>query len=193
MDAASLTSEVLTVQEAMRIASMAVGVVFAYAAASKLLDVPGFVIGVRGYKVIPGRFAPMAAGLLIAGEGFIGLAHFAGIGLQFVVPGTIVLLSVFFVTMANSLRRGEKRPCLCFGASRDDLVDIYSLARVALLLAVEITLFFYLFLNDGSISTDAGDVYNSIVSVAIAVLTVILAGWCLALPKLYRAWHVVRS
>ncbi len=193
MDAAPLASELLTIQEAMTVASMAVGIVFAYAAASKLLDVPGFVMGIRSYKVIPDRFAPMAAGLLIAGEGFIGMAHLVGIGLQLVVPGTIVLLSVFLVTMANSLRRGEKRPCLCFGASRDDLADIYSLARVALLLAAEITLFFYLLLNDGSIPTGTGDEYSSIVSVAIAVLVVILTGWCLALPKVYRAWQVVRS
>lgn len=192
MDQLSLADDVLTIQKAMGIVSMAVGLVFAYAAASKTLDLRGFVAGVRDYDVIPSRFAPLAARLLIVGESFIALAHFRGIALQLVVPATIGLLSIFFVTTGTLLKRGGKRPCMCFGGGSGDL-DIYSLARIALLLCAEATLLLYLAINGGSISTDAGDMYGDSMSVATAALTVVLAGWCLALPGFYRVWDIVRS
>ena len=188
MDQLSFASEVLTIQDAMIIASIATGLVFGFAAASKLMDVPGFVAGLRSYGV-PAPIAPLAAGCLFVCEGFIALAHLAAIGLPFVVPGTIVLLLIFFFAVANLLKRGEKRPCLCFGSSRGDFVDVSSLVRIALLLSVEVALYWYLAIDEAVIVVEA----KSIEAVAIAASVVMLISWCLALPKFYRAWYVVRS
>jgi hypothetical protein len=188
-----LAGQVLTVHEAMTIASMSVGLVFAYAAVSKLVDMPGFTAGVRGYGMMPVRLVPAVAGLLVLCEGLFALAHLTGVALNVVLPGAIALLTVFAVTMVSLLRRGDKRPCLCFGASRDDLVDASSLIRLAVLLAVEGILFFYLRINDGSLSVFGGGLYRSAVTVGLAGLVVALSGWCFALPKFYRAVYVVRS
>jgi hypothetical protein len=177
----------------MGIVSLAVGLVFAYAAGAKLLDMPGFIAGVRGYEIVPHRFASLVAGVFVAGESLIGLAHIASIELKLFVLAAIVLLSIFVVTVVNSLVRGEHRPCLCFGAGRDDLVDIYSLIRIALLLAVEVALGYYVIILDGSVSIGGASLYDGIASIAIAILAVLLVAWSLALAKIHRAWRVIRS
>jgi hypothetical protein len=194
MDALSLTNEALTVQMAMDIAAIAVGLVFGYAAVSKLADVPSLVTGIRGYEVIPSSMAPPAAVLLIMIESLIAVAHFGTIALQFVIPATLVLLAVFLATTVSLLRRGDKRPCLCFGANRDDSVDISSLVRILMLLATELSLYWYLFLGDDPVAaTTEYAAATSIETVAVAALTLVLLGWCFAFPKFYRAWRVVRT
>jgi hypothetical protein len=48
---------------------------------------------------------------------------------------------------------------------------------------------FHLRINDDPLSVFGGDVYRSAVTVGLAGLVVALSGWCLALPKFYRAVH----
>ena len=192
MDQLSSASELLTIQRALGVVSLAIGIVFAYAAASKLADVDGLVNGIRAAKVIPGQISPLVAILLIIGESSIAVSHLANIGLQFVVPGTIALLATFFMTIVHLLKRGEKSPCLCFGASGDEKVDVYSLARVALLLSSEFLLYFYLAIHGGSIALWA-DVYNTLELLGVAALIVTLIAWCLSLPRLHGSLRIVTS
>ena len=111
-----------------------------------------------------------------------------------VIPATLVLLAVFLITTVSLLRRGDKRPCLCFGANRDDSVDISSLVRILMLLATELSLYWYLFLGDDPVAaTTEYAAATSIETVAVAALTLVLLGWCFAFPKFYRAWRVVRT
>lgn len=184
----SFGSEQLTLDLAMVIGSVGIGLVFLYAAATKLLDLPGFVAGIRGYGIVPARIAPAVAGGLIAGEGLIGGAHVLNVALPLAVPATMVLLAIFFVTVANLLWRGDRRPCLCFGAGRHDSVDGFSLLRIGVLLAVEIALFAYLIEGRSAVGGDVG-----ITGPLIATLSVLLAAWLLVIPSVYRVWRVIRS
>jgi hypothetical protein len=188
-----IANHIITLQSALGIASWAVALVFGYAAVSKLVNLPALVAGIRSYRVVPGPIASLGAALLIIGEGAIAVAHFAGLAMQYVVPATIALLTVFLVTTSRLLKSGEKRPCLCFGANRDDSVDIYSLIRIAMLWLLEAALFFYLVIKDISIAIDFDNAYSSIVAITTAAAGVVLAGWLLALPNVYRALRVVET
>lgn len=188
-----LATDAIALQRIMSIVSIAVGMVFGYAAASKLLSLTAFAAAVQGYGVLPDRFVPLATGLLIAGESLIAISHIAAIALPLVLPVSIALLLVFLVVIANALKRGEKRPCLCFGANRDDSVDMSSLMRIILLLLMEIALFIHISFYQGSVSLGGESLFRTVLSVMIAAASTILVGWLLALPKFNRALHVLRS
>jgi Methylamine utilisation protein MauE len=193
MDQLSVASDVVNLQKAMSIVCMAVGLVFGYAAASKFADLRAFVAGVRAYRVVPSRFAPFVAAALIVTECSIALAHLTDAAIEIVAPATAAVLLSFFATTVNTLRHGASRPCLCFGANRDDLVDSNTLLRIALLLTVELSLCAYLAFMDGSILVRITGLYGIIQMLGIGALLIALTGWALAIPRVLRAWHVVKS
>jgi hypothetical protein len=153
--------------------------------------VPGLIAAIREYDFIPHRLAPASAGLLISGESVMALAYLTRIGFGFVVPGTLVLLSIAFAVTARSLQRGEQRPCLCFGTHQNEPVGISSLVRIAVLWLATGTLGV---LSYGLVTEHAGSsVYGRFESFMLAALVVSLAAWCLSLSRLWRAVRIVRS
>jgi hypothetical protein len=186
MDTLPLAGAALNTETAVGVTAMAVALVFGYAAVAKLLHVRAFIAGFRNYRIVPDRTAPFAGGFLIAGEGAIAWAHLEGVGLKYIAPVTAVLLSVFLVMTVILLKSGEKRPCLCFGASSQDVIDIYGLVRVCLLLFAELTLCLHLTISE---SAKMGQVTDSL---SVAAPAVALIAWCLSIPKLRRAWQIVR-
>jgi len=193
MDPLSLASLPLTLHASMKVVAMAVGIVFAYAAVTKLVNVPGLIAAIQAYKIVPGRLASFSAGLLIAGEVLIALAHLTGIGLRLAVIGTMALLSIFGVFAVTLIKRGDKRPCLCFGADRDEPFDRTSLVRISVLWVTEGLLYCALTISDGMTSVNSGRFINNIASLLLAALAVALASWFLAFSKIVRTWQLARS
>lgn len=185
-----LANEMITIPELVSIVSMAMGLVFGYAVVSKLLDVPALVEGIRDYEIVPARLAWILAWTLIAAESLIALAHLTGVGLRFVVPGTLVLLSIFFAVTARLLIRADNRPCLCFGAHREDPVDISSLVRISILWLAEASMNL---VYDNSLFGGTGSAQRLLEIFLLAALVVTTATWWLSLPKFYRVWRIVRS
>jgi hypothetical protein len=184
---------VLSVEQTVVIASMALGLVFAYAAGLKLLDLPGFISGIAAYRRVPNRFAARAGGVLVIAEITVAIAHIADIGLRMILPGAIAILSLFLVVTANSLIRGEKVACLCFGSSRDETISTISVIRIGLMLSAEIAVYFYLINSGGQEGLRAGPDPN-IAAVSVSASTLILLiNCCLSIPKIRRAFAVVRS
>lgn len=186
--------EVLGGSEYLRIASLAVGIVFAYAAAMKMYDFSGFVIGIRGYKIVPVSIATWIASSIVLGESAIALAHLFGLGLRLLLPVAIVFLLVFLVFTLRSLKLGDGRPCLCFGANRHDTADAFGVIRLFILLSVEIVLFSREFSSVGrDVVSVASNLYEAIGFFSVAVLATTLFGWFLTPSKFLRAWRVVRT
>lgn len=192
MDPLTLTNEPMDVEQVTTVAAIAVGLVFGYAAVTKLANIRRFISAIRGYRLVPVAFAPLAAGLLIASESSIALAHLIGAGLSFMVPCTLVLLSIFFVATALLLTRKENGPCLCFGAHQDDHMDVVSLVRISILWLIEGSLYL-LQTVDGSMAVRRATSYTGIESFLPAALIVTLLGWLLSIPRFHRAWIVIRS
>lgn len=93
-----------------------IGLVFVAAVLGKVTDYPAFAGSVRDLGFRPA--APIAA-LVVAGE-------IAVVGLVVVLPPAgfalaALLLLAFAVAVAASLRRGNTRPCRCFGRSTTPL------------------------------------------------------------------------
>src|SRR5690606_10495949 len=156
---------------------------------SKLIDIAGYIKGMRHYQLIPARTVPFAAAALIIIETFVALAHFLAIGLRVAIPGTIMMLTMFLLVTANSLFRGEKRPCMCFSASGEDQLNISSVGRIALLLLAELMLYWQLVAEDRLMALPK----LNMLSVTIAAVSVLLIGWCLTISSFSTAWRVLRS
>lgn len=192
MEPLSFAGETLTIETMVSVASLSVGLVFAYAAASKLLDVPALVAGIRAYGILPERLAPAAALSLIVAEIAIASAHLTNLGLRIVLPASILMLCVFLAVIGSLLIKGEKRPCLCFGSGRDTEVDVFSFARAALLLLIELVLYLYV-AQGGAVAVGITSIGGTLAALAAAAPIVALAGWLFILPPLYRAWRAARS
>lgn len=193
MDQLLPSYDVLGLPAMMDIASKAVGLTFFYAVASKLSNIPGFLAGIRGYDLVPDRLAPFVAVSLLMGEFSIALTHVGGFGLKIAVPATILLLFAFLFGVASLLKRGRKAPCLCFGANPEDEIDVYTLARIALLVLIELALYAYLVFDNGARRNGAEGNYDGLGSLAVATLALTLIAWCFSIPKFRRAWHVLNS
>lgn len=107
-------------------ARLLVGVVFVVALAGKVTGPPAFrafVASLRAMRVVPARLAGAAAAASIAVEAVIVVllavpGRWAA-GAGFVLAAG--LLCVFAGAIALSLRRGNRAPCRCFGASATPL------------------------------------------------------------------------
>jgi hypothetical protein len=94
----------------------------------------GFFEGVRQYRLVPGRYAPVVGVGLIATELGLGALLVSGLVPALAAVGAIALFAVFAAALAVSLARSNRAPCHCFGAS-----DIETISPVALVRALALT------------------------------------------------------
>jgi hypothetical protein len=114
---------------------LAIGVVFAVAAVSKVRDFGGFADGLRRMGLLPPKLVRPVAATVVAGE--------IATVLLLAIPGTLaigfacaaVLLAGFTVTIVLALRRASAAACRCFGASERPLSQVH-VVRNALLLVI---------------------------------------------------------
>ena len=89
----------------------------------------GFVEGVRQYRLVQSRFAPVVGGALIAIELVLGLLLVTGLVPMLAAAGAIALFTVFAVALGVSLARSNTAPCHCFGASEMEKISPLALIR----------------------------------------------------------------
>src|ERR671925_2113741 len=117
--------------------SLALGLVFACSASSKLAAPRRFLHGVVEYRVLPSSISSFVGALLIPVEAALAVCHVSGRGLSIAVPAAIAVLFAFVIAAGAQLSRGRQSPCYCFDVTGEELVSGRTLARLSLLLAAE--------------------------------------------------------
>lgn len=126
---------------AMIVLRIVLGVVFAYAAYTKLRD-PWmiFAMSIDSYKLLPEWGVTLLARTLPWFELLLGLVLISGLALRWASIAGAGLLGVFFALMAISYARGLQVDCGCFGPGEalgpKTLVRDGTLVALAILLAM---------------------------------------------------------
>jgi uncharacterized membrane protein YphA (DoxX/SURF4 family) len=116
---------------------------------------PGeFVEGVRQYRLVPARFAPVAGAVLIAAELGLGLLLVTGLVPAVAALGAIVLFGIFAAALAVSLARSNTAPCHCFGASEVERISPVALVRALALAGVAAAVLAFALQETASIGRD---------------------------------------
>jgi methylamine utilization protein MauE len=122
---------------------MGLGAVCLLAGVEKARAPREFFGGVRQYRLVPDRLAPVVGGLLVAGELGVGLVLVSSLIPVIAAIGAIALFGVFAAALAISLARSNRAPCHCFGASDVETISPLALIRALALggLAVAVLVF----------------------------------------------------
>jgi hypothetical protein len=122
---------------------MGLGAICLLAGLEKARAPHDFFEGVRQYRLVPGGFAPVVGGGLIAAELGLGALLVSGLVPTVAAIGAIALFTVFAVALAVSLARSNRAPCHCFGASDVETISPLALVRALALagLAVAVLVF----------------------------------------------------
>ena len=118
----------------------AIGLVFLFSAASKVLAPSEFLRGVKNYRILPQSLAFGAGLLLIPLEIFLAVSHLSGWWLAFGAQLGLGMLASFAIAVTVNLKRGRVLPCYCFGGSEGEQISRRTLARLALLFLGELFL-----------------------------------------------------
>jgi uncharacterized membrane protein YphA (DoxX/SURF4 family) len=113
-----------------------------------------FVEGVRQYRLVQSRFAPVVGGVLIATELGLGLLLVTGLVPVLAAVGAIALFTVFAVALGVSLARSNTAPCHCFGASEVEKISPLALIRALALDGVAVAVLVFALGDTGSITRD---------------------------------------
>jgi hypothetical protein len=113
-----------------------------------------FFDGVRRYRLVPARFAPVVGGALIAAELGLGVLLVSGLVPVVTALGAIVLFGIFAVALAVSLARSNTAPCHCFGASEIEKISPLALVRAVALTGVAVAALFFAAGDTASIGGD---------------------------------------
>ncbi len=113
-----------------------------------------FFEGVRQYRLVSARFAPIVGGALIGAELVVGVLLVAGLVPALAALGGIVLFSIFAGALAVSLARSNTAPCHCFGASEVEKISPVALVRALVLAGVAAAVLVFAFGDTASIGRD---------------------------------------
>jgi hypothetical protein len=130
------------------------GAVCLLAGVEKARTPSGFFEGVRQYRLVPARFAPIAGGTLIAAELGLGALLLTGLVPALAALGAIVLFSIFAAALAVSLARSNTAPCHCFGASDVEKISPVALIRALVLAGVAAAVLVFALGDTASIGRD---------------------------------------
>jgi len=110
-------------------------VVFAAAAAGKLLDRAGTARALRDFKV-PESAVPALSIALPFAESVVALGMVFAQSARWAGAAAILLLGLFILKIAGAMRRGETPDCHCFGQLHSEPAGVGTLVRNGLLVAV---------------------------------------------------------
>ena len=130
------------------------GAVCLLAGVEKARAPSAFFEGVRQYRLVPARFAPIAGAALIAAELGLGLLLLTGLVPAPAALGAIVLFSIFAAALAVSLARSNTAPCHCFGASDVEKISPVALIRALVLAGVAAAVLVFALGDTASIGRD---------------------------------------
>ena len=141
--------------------------------------------GVRQYRLVPERLAPVVGGLLIAAELGVGLVLVSGLAPAVAAIGAIALFGVFAAALAISLARSNRAPCHCFGASDVETISPLAFIRALALCGLAMAVLVFALADTAGIAR--GDVLPALLMAAGLVALTRLSG---LFPL---AWSFLRS
>jgi hypothetical protein len=115
---------------------VALGLVFAWSAAAKIVRFDEFVGGVEDYQILPAAWSRGAAIATVLAELVLAATHLAGQSPYSSAMAGILFLSTLTVAVSVNLVRGRSMPCYCTGSAAAALSAV-TVARLALLLGAE--------------------------------------------------------
>ena len=144
-----------------------------------------FFEGVRQYRLVPARLAPVVGGALVAAELGLGALLVSGLKPAIAAAGAIALFTVFAAALAVSLARSNRAPCHCFGASDVETISPLALVRALALAGLAIAVLVFALGNTAWIAR--ADLLPALLLVAGLVTATRLSG---LIPL---AWSFLRS
>ena len=133
-----------------------------------------FFEGVRQYRLVPARLAPIVGGGLIAAELGLGALLVSGLVPVAAAVGAIALFAVFSVALAVSLARSNRAPCHCFGASDVETISPVALVRALVLTGLAVAVLVFALGDTAGIARD--DVLPALLMAAALVTATRLSG-----------------
>ena len=118
---------------------LAIGVVFAYAFATKIRSPHSFAATVRAYDIVPASAAPLVANSVLLMEVAIAVGLVAEVAPRWTAITSGTLLGLFLVALGVNLWRGRRVSCGCFGDASEQ-ISWRIVTRVVLLLAASAAL-----------------------------------------------------
>lgn len=171
------------VSYAAQAGQLALGMVFLFAAVSKLREPGGFVQAVRGYELLPAAMVRPSAFALIGVESFLAVALITGWAVGVAMPVAIVSVLVFMVGVGVNLRRGRRVRCGCFGGS-GEVLSARTMARLVILLLGAILLLVLHTVGAGSVWTIGRIATDGAYLAGLAAFWLLFGLWLLQLPEL---------
>jgi len=117
---------------------VALGLLFLWAAASKVPDLAAFAQDVANYRIVPPALVPYAAAAVVGIEIVTGIALVTGIAARPAAILASILLIAFIAFLAQALLRGIDLRCGCFGGNEP--ATWWTVLRDLLLLAAAIAI-----------------------------------------------------
>ena len=96
---------------------LALGLLFLWAAVSKVPDLAAFAQDVANYRIVPPALVPYAAAAVVGIEIVTGIALVTGIAARPAAILASILLIAFTAFLAQALLRGIDLRCGCFGTN----------------------------------------------------------------------------
>ena len=118
------------------IARIVFGLLFIYAAVTKLPDPAVFAQIVHNYQILPGNLVNLAALVLPYVEIICGLALIFGVLARGAVTILVGLMITFFAAMAYNLYRGLDTACGCFSLNTEETNMVRDLVRDSVFLVL---------------------------------------------------------
>jgi len=112
---------------------LALGLLFLWAAVSKVPDLAAFAQDVANYRIVPPALVPYAAAAVVGIEIVTGIALVTGIAARSAAILASILLVAFTAFLAQALLRGIDLRCGCFGTNES--ASWWTVLRDLLLLA----------------------------------------------------------
>jgi hypothetical protein len=170
--------ETQLVVTALSIARLTLALFLVPSAIGKLLDLRGFIQGVRDYAILPDHAVRPVALALPVGEAALGLALTAGMALPITGTLTALLLASFILAVGVNLHRDRDIACSCHGIGSTKRIGAATIARAFALLSLSIVVAAL-----GAISA-SGWTWNSIGSTTDVVLVAFMTSCTVALVYL---------
>lgn len=123
---------------ALRLLRVGLGLLFVYAASTKLADMGQFAEEIANYRMLPASLVPLLAAAVMGLEIVAGTLLVLGTATRASAAVLSALLLVFIVALSQALLRGVDLRCGCFGGS--DMATWGTVARDVAMLAVTLAL-----------------------------------------------------
>lgn len=103
----------------LALARVALGVLFAWAAVTKIPNMELFAEETANYRLLPAALVPLFAVCLAGVEILSGLLLVLGVAVRAAAAMTGLMLVAFIVALSQALLRGINLQCGCFGGTED--------------------------------------------------------------------------